>query len=235
MAPSASHRNRCAHNWLLYRLIDKWLLRSTACFRGVVVDLGAGSAPYRNWFESRCDRYVTVDWHNSLHAGRPDVLADLNSPIPLARESADCIVSVAVLEHLRQPQVMLNKAARMLRPGGFILLHVPFQWWVHEAPHDYFRYTPYALRFMFQTAGFTDVMIEPAGGIATQFALKANYLLRRLVRGPRYLRAAIGLALLPVWHAFQFGAIVFDRLDRSPDLETVGYFVTAQRPQSVAC
>jgi hypothetical protein len=38
---------------------------------------------------------------------------------------------------------------------------VPFQWWIHEAPYDYFRYTQYELLYMFRKAGSQYVVVEP--------------------------------------------------------------------------
>lgn len=49
--------------------------------------------------------------------------ADLESPVPLASESADLVVSLSTLEYLRSPEPFLSEAFRLLKPGGALLLH----------------------------------------------------------------------------------------------------------------
>ena len=87
---------------------------------------------------------------------------------------------------------MLNEAFRILKPGGAIVLQVPWQWRVHEAPHDYFRYTPYGLKYLFEKAGFVDVVVEPQSGFFTMWILKMNYFSTRFIRGPRPMGKATG-------------------------------------------
>ncbi len=112
---------------------------------GVVYDLGCGIRPYEKDILTVADRYVGVDWSSTLHGLHADIEADMNKPLPIDDDVADAIVSFQVLEHLYEPQVVLNEAFRIIRPGGKIFISVPFQWWVHEAPYDYFRYTRYGL------------------------------------------------------------------------------------------
>ena len=90
-------------------------------------------------------------------------------------EVADTVVSFSVMEHLHQPQMMLDEAFRILKPTGNIILQVPWQWWIHEGPHDYFRYTPYAQNFMLVKAGFNNIKIKAQGGFFTMWILKFTY------------------------------------------------------------
>jgi SAM-dependent methyltransferase len=229
MRASNSHSNRRLHNWLAYRMTDAWLDRNVDLIRGTLFDLGAGEAPYREYCESHCERYVAVDWGQSLHSVRADIIADLNQPLPIASGSADVVLCISVLEHLHEPQGFLSEAARILRDDGALLLQVPFQWWVHEAPHDYFRYTPFALQLLLERAGFAGVDIEPLGGFFSQWALKANYFSARFIRGPRPVRCLARCAFAPFWTFAQLLAPMLDRLDRDHRLETFGFAVTARR------
>lgn len=165
-----------------------------------------------------------------MHNSRADIVSNLNEKIELADEVADTIISLSVLEHLCEPQVMLREAYRILRPGGGIILQVPWQWWVHEAPYDYFRYTPYGLKYIFEKAGFVDVVVEPQSGFFTMWFMKMNYFSLRFIRGPKPLRGLIKLGLLPLWYTGQKLAPLLDKLDRNWALETTGYFVTAIKP-----
>lgn len=110
-----------------------------------------------------------------------------------------------------------------------MILQVPFQWWVHEAPYDYFRYTPYGLKYMFEKAGFVDIYIEPQTGFFTMWLMKFNYFTLRFVRGPKPLRWLIKSILFAIWTLNQIIAPYLDKLDRNWELETTGYFVIARK------
>jgi ubiquinone/menaquinone biosynthesis C-methylase UbiE len=80
--------------------------------------LGAGESPYKTFFLQHAKKYVAVDWAGSLHNTKADIAADLNKPLPIESAVADTVVSLSVMEHLCEPQTMLNEAFRILKPGG---------------------------------------------------------------------------------------------------------------------
>lgn len=217
------------HNWLILKQNNAGVRRHLDQMRGVVYDLGCGIRPYEADIRRLATSYVGVDWSNTLHDLRADVVADLNHWLPVPDAVADTVVSFQVLEHLSEPQVMLNEAYRILVTGGTIVLTVPFQWSVHEAPYDYFRYTRFGLQHLFAKAGFTDVVVEEANAFWSMWLLKLNYQTVRLVRGPAPVRFLVRLALLPLWLADQLLAPVLDRLWPAPN-ETAGYVVVARKP-----
>lgn len=229
MTISRSHSNRRAHNWLIYDVGDRWLQASTHLFRGTLYDLGCGETPYKEWLLKYASRYVGVDWSDSLHEIKADVIANLNERLLVESEVAETVLSLSVLEHLSEPQTMLNEAYRILKPGGTLVLQVPWQWWIHEAPHDYFRYTPYGLRHMLKKAGFIDIVVEPQAGYFTTAVLKWNYFTKRFVRGPKLLRWMVTGAVLPFWYIGQKTAPLLDKLDRHWALEASGFYVVAHK------
>jgi SAM-dependent methyltransferase len=226
---SQLHSNRKALNWLAYQTNDHFLEKLTANYKGVLYDLGAGESPYKDFFLQYAQQYIAVDWAGSIHNTKADIVADLNQALPIESEVADTVVSLSVMEHLCEPQTMLNEAFRILRPGGNIILQVPWQWWIHEAPYDFFRYTPYGLKYMFEKAGFSNVVVEPQSGFFTMWLLKFKYFTLRFIRGPRPLRWLIKAVLLPLWYVGQKSAPLLDKLDKNWALETSGYFVTAKK------
>lgn len=223
------HPNRGLHNWLIYRKISTHLDAHADSIKGAVYDLGCGDSPYRDLALRHGDSYTGVDWENSPHSPRADVIADLNQPIDLPTASADTILCVSVLEHLRRPDAFLQEAARLLKPGGVLLLQVPWQWTLHEMPYDFFRYSPAALTDMLTDSGFRDIDVSALGGFFTAQALKFNYFSKRFVRGPAALRWLISILLLPIWFLDQVLAPLLDHLDRNWAMETSGYFVVAVR------
>ena len=175
--------NYLAHNWLAIKKNNETLEKNFKNLKGIVYDLGCGERPYEEDILKVSDKYIGVDWGGTLHKLKADIVSDLNKPLPIESEVADTVTSFQVMEHLCEPQTMLNEAYRILKRDGNIILTVPFQWWVHEAPYDYFRYTPYGLKYMFEKAGFEDIKITPNTGFFSMWILKMNYFSARFIRG----------------------------------------------------
>lgn len=218
-----------AHNWLIKKLVNTRVRARLASFQGTVLDLGCGIRPFEQDILQYARAYMGVDWGHTLHGLKADIVADLNQPLPIDSASVDHIVSFEVLEHLAEPGVMLSEAFRILRPKGDITLSVPFQWWVHEAPWDYQRFTCHGLAYQLSKAGFVDIHIEPTSGFWSMWLLKLNYQTTRLIRGPRFIRRLIRALCIPVWWANQVIAPLLDRY-WPEDRETAGYFATARKP-----
>lgn len=128
-----------------------------------VLDAGAGDAPYAALL-AHCD-HVTQDWPGSVHEGSKaaDVIADLHE-LPLEGATFDAVLCTEVLEHVAEPERALGEIARVLKPGGRVLVTVPFVTELHEEPHDHYRYTSWGLRGLLRRAGFTDVEVVPSTG-----------------------------------------------------------------------
>lgn len=229
MKPSQFHSNRQLHNWLVYNIGDRFLEQAIPHYKGIMYDLGCGEAPYKSFFLQYADQYVGVDWEGSMHNTIPDIVADLNELLPIDSEVADTVISLSVMEHLREPQTMLNEAYRILKPGGVMILQVPFQWMVHESPYDFFRYTPYGLEYLLKKARFIDITVTPQSGYFTMLIMKMNYFSLRFVRGPILLRLSIKALLVPFWTLGQLVAPLLDKLDRNWAEETTGFLVTAKK------
>ncbi len=229
MSNPVRHPNRAPHNWLIYEINDRFLQESSRYCRGTLYDLGCAESPYKDFFLRYASSYVGVDRGDSLHELSADVFADLNEPLPIASEAADTVVSMSVIEHLSQPWVMLGEAHRILKPDGWFILQVPFQWWVHGDPHDYYRYTSDGLRMLLTEAGFESIVVTPTGGFFTMGAMKLNYFSLRSIRGPRLLQHLMRLVLPPLWLADQHAAPWLDRLDQNWSLEAPGYWAVARK------
>jgi SAM-dependent methyltransferase len=164
-----------------------------------------------------------------MHNIQVDIVADLNKGLPIENEVCNTVISISVLEHLRAPQMMVNEAYRILKKGGTIILQVPWQWWIHEAPYDFHRYTPYGLTYLLEKAGFNGIKVSAQSGFFTMVILKFNYFTRRFVHGSLFLRTIILAVLIPFWYIGQLTAPLLDKLDRNWDLETSGYFIMAHK------
>ena len=110
--------------------------------RGRLLDLGCGKVPFYALYREYVSETVCVDWSNSLHeSDHLDAECDLTQDLPFADASFDSILLSDVLEHIPTPERLWREMARLLKPGGKVLLNVPFFYWLHEEPYDYYRYT----------------------------------------------------------------------------------------------
>ena len=213
-----------SHNWLALKINNLSLAKYLPFVEGRVVDLGCGTCPYKEDILKVADEYIGVDWENGLHDQQNvDIFADLTRPLPLTDNYADTIVSFQVMEHLAEPDAFLSECYRILRSGGGIFITVPFMWHVHEAPHDYFRYTQYGLRHLLGKSGFVDIVVNENTGFWQTWVLKFNYHTHRLARGP------LKYVAIPVWWFGQVVAPILDRYDYHPE-ETAGFTVRARKP-----
>jgi len=146
--------------------LSRW--RTTLPSGASVLDVGCGAQPYRPLVEDAGFAYEGVDWPSSIHATGTNAETVRHNlaqcPWPFADASFDAIVCTEVLEHIPDPAAFLNEAGRILKPGGKMVLTAPLLWPEHEAPHDYHRFTRYALKAAFETAGFTVDRMDPRGG-----------------------------------------------------------------------
>jgi len=190
-----------------------------------VLDAGAGEGQYRHHFARQ--RYCGVDlavgdagWDYS----QLDAIADL-SRLPFTDGVFEGALHIVTIEHLPEPGQSLREIARTLAPEGMLLLAAPQDWEVHQAPHDYFRYTRYGLEHLLKQAGLEVGEIRPAGGY---FRLLARRLLNGLqffAGGWRWLGfVPAALFLVPPALILPF----FDFLDPHKNF-TLGYICVARK------
>jgi SAM-dependent methyltransferase len=90
---------------------------------------------------------------------------DLNTaPLPFDAAAFDTVLLSDVLEHIAEPDQLIGEIARILRPGGALILGVPFLYPIHEQPYDFHRYTQYKLEHFASKHGFAIVELGPVGG-----------------------------------------------------------------------
>jgi SAM-dependent methyltransferase len=233
LKPTKNHPDRHIVNFYLYDLADYFLTKFIPYYKGVMVDLGCGEAPYKEFFLQYVDQYIGVDWTNSYLNIKADVISDLNERVALPNKCADVVISISVMEHLHNPQRFLKEAYRILKDDGVFILQVPFQFYVHDEPYDYFRYTPYGLNYLLQKAGFREIEIYPAGGFFTMWLLRLNYFLSRAIKNRFTIKSKMFKILYylcaPIFVFNQLIAPLLDKLDKSKYQDTIGYWVVAKK------
>jgi SAM-dependent methyltransferase len=133
--------------------------------RGRLLDCGCGDVPYYGIYRERVTEAVCIDWAASGHGrNHVDQEVNLSQPLPFDPERFDTVLMADVLEHIPVPADLMKEVARVLSPTGKAIVLVPFLYRVHEAPHDYYRYTEFALAELSRQAGLEILEIEPYGG-----------------------------------------------------------------------
>jgi len=203
--------------------------------RGTLVDVGCGAQPYRGLLPADT-AYIGLDTEESE--------ANFGYSIPGVRRiargeswpvddcSADTVLATETLEHVQDPDGFLGQAYRCLRPGGRVILTVPFAARWHYIPHDYWRFTPSGLRLLLERAGFTEVAVHGRGNELTV----ACYKLISLLLGIALPQARPGavrmrpLALLVAPLIVVLAVIGNRSLGQPPGDDCLGYTALATRP-----
>lgn len=142
---------------------DKYLKHHV---KGRLVDLGSGKVPLYLSYKNYASDLICVDWESSFHKNPYlDHTCNLNEPLPFKSEEFNTIILSDVLEHVAKPELLWREMYRILGEGGKVILNVPFFYKVHEVPHDYFRYTRYALQKFADDLGFKTIVLEETGGV----------------------------------------------------------------------
>jgi SAM-dependent methyltransferase len=110
------------------------------CAAGLVLDCGAG---FRNTYYENVVNYEIADYPST------DILG-VGEKLPFQDNSFEGVISVAVLEHVRNPFKCAEEISRVLKPGGRLYCAVPFLQPYHGYPHHYFNATAQGIRRLFE-------------------------------------------------------------------------------------
>ena len=132
---------------------------------GRLIDLGCGTVPLYETYREFVTEITCVDWSSPAHGqDHLDLICNLADDLPFEDSQFQTIILSDVLEHLPEPQNLWPELARLLSPGGRLLMNTPFLHCLHEQPHDYYRFTSHALRRFAESSGFEVLFLEPLGG-----------------------------------------------------------------------
>lgn len=180
-AHSPSGRNSPSffrHDYLVLRLLGRDIRRALELVARagrlprVALDVGAGGAPYRATLEQFGYTVRSLDLEAGAHV---DIVGSAEAT-GLPDASIDLVFCTQVLEHTRAPWLAMREFARVLRPGGSVVLSVPHVWFHHPHPHDYWRMTSEGMEALCEEGGFRAVAVLPQGGSALCLFQVVNFL-----------------------------------------------------------
>ncbi len=182
---------------------------------GVIIDLGGGKNPsYERFWNINPEKFIRVDINKK---SEPDVIADLNEPLPFSNNFADVIFLFNVIYILENPGIVLKEIYRVLKPGGKLFITSPFIFNEAKEPTDYWRFTSEGLEKLLKESDFNTITIESVG---ERFSA-AVYLISSF------------LFFWPIKFLFYCFALIFDKLiPKTLKLRQpcpIGYFVEANK------
>jgi SAM-dependent methyltransferase len=187
-------------NYYARLAILRALRRELTNFRGSVLDVGCGRSPYKPILlspGSAVTTYIGMDLENNSYVVDPDLKWN-GQTIPLEDNSVQSAIATEVLEHCADPTRLLREVNRVMSPGGFIFVTVPFLWPLHDNPYDEYRYTPFSLERHFRDGGFQEIRLTALGGWDAALATMLGLWVRRRSMGSLR-RRVLQRLLLPVY------------------------------------
>jgi SAM-dependent methyltransferase len=159
----------------------------------IVVDVGCGEQPLRDVIEALGGTYTGTDVTQNANGTVHHVCSITD--LPFADRSAAVVICTEVLEHVAETDRALDQLARILVPGGHLLLTVPFAYPLHEEPYDFVRLTTFQIRACAAARDLEVVELQSAGNELEVIATVVDTLWNRMrPGGRRLLWRAIGLA-----------------------------------------
>jgi SAM-dependent methyltransferase len=219
--------------WLLDDDRRRWL-RSICTAPGRVLDIGCAD----RWAEPCLpagSHYIGADYPTTvrqLYDTRPDLFVDAGR-LPLRDATVDTVIFLEVLEHLRRPEAAWTEIVRVLKPGGRVVMSVPFLYPAHDEPHDYQRLTAHGLARDAEHAGLAVQQVEPflrsahTAGLLLAVTLAGTALQAVAQRRPSMLLVPLLLLMVPV---VNLCAWAMGRMLPSWNAVAAGYTLIASKP-----
>ncbi|HEX8553565.1 MAG TPA: class I SAM-dependent methyltransferase [Sphingomonas sp.] len=220
------------NTFLIRRALFKGIAPIARDMNGRILDFGCGSKPYRSLFTA-CESYLGVDIAISGHDHADsdvDVYYD-GTTLPFADGDFDGVVAFEVFEHVFNIDDLLPELARVLRPGGALLLTIPFAWPEHEVPYDFARYTSFGIRNVVERNGFTIRSVTKTNGtVEALHQLGIEYVSVNILARLGGLGRMLGR---PLWALVNLSALLFGAIlptDRSLYSNLVVHAVRSDKP-----
>jgi len=153
----------------------------------LTLDIGCGASPYRNLFPNR----VAIDIRPQDGV---DVCADAHM-LPFRDNSFEIVLCTEVLEHVHNPQILVDEAYRVLKRGGRCILSTRFCYPIHDAPNDLYRFTRYGLEYLFKKWEI-ELLKEDTDELTTVGTLLDFYIFR--------LNGLLGFVLKAIWFPLSY-------------------------------
>lgn len=195
--------------------------------KGKLLDLGCGKVPLFIAYKDYVTDNICVDWENTHHKNEYlDFECDLTKILPFEDEEFDTVILSDVLEHISQPEHLWQEISRILAIGGKIVMNIPFYYKIHEQPHDYYRYTEFALRRFVENSGLRLLQLNSIGGAPE---IMTDIFAKNVLRVPKI---GHSLAIFAQWLTLSFIRTKFGKKvsEATKNEFPFIYFLIAEKP-----
>jgi SAM-dependent methyltransferase len=147
---------------IVFQSLERELEPVLKYLNGHVLNAGCGARDITSFLVSNGAKSVE---HCDLKTPIPQaIIADLTS-VPRADNTYDSILCNAVLEHAEFPDRVVDELSRLLKPGGYMVLCVPFIQPYHPAP-DFRRYSREGMEQLARVHNLEIIAINPTHSLA---------------------------------------------------------------------
>jgi len=165
-APNVALWNNSYLNWKYLK--DSMLICSEKYIKGICVDIGSGNSPYKKYLD--VEKYISVDKKETNATTYQENINEVNADakdLPFENNYADTILLNQVLEHIDDYEKVILETKRVLKLKGKLIVSVPFIYHIHSEPNDYFRFSEYGLKYIFEKYGYKIIDFHYLGYFGT--------------------------------------------------------------------
>lgn len=179
---------------LFYNLVDRMRLHRTFTYdenpEKIVLNIGGG--PTR---EDKNVLNLNIDLFNNV-----EIVADAHN-LPFNSDSMDSVMIAAVLEHVQNPDRVVEETYRVLKKGGFIYAETPFLQHFHGYPNHFQNYTLIGHDYLFRK--FKKIESGPTTGSFSTIAILILNLFEDLIEN-KYIRKVVLFIVASILYPFKF-------------------------------
>jgi SAM-dependent methyltransferase len=131
-----------------FELVD---IRERGLLRGQVLNAGCGLRTVEHLIDgvlTNQDIKWPGDKRRHVHIWSPI------HQIPRPDNTFDCVLCIAVLEHVKNPEEVVAELFHVTKHGGCVVASIPFLQPEHKVPTDFQRYTRDGIEALFTRHGF---------------------------------------------------------------------------------
>jgi len=193
----------------------------------LLLDVGCGNMAIRREIEALGMEYHGLDIRPIKGVQYVADAQDMNS---VPSDTYDAALCLEVLEHVASPNKVMAEIYRVLRPGGALVLSVPHLSRIHDAPHDYRRFTSFGIANLSTDAGFLVVRNQARAGLISFLGHQVSTLLVTSFWRIPVLKSIVWH--LNAWFITRTCYAIDGWLPYSRELFPLGYSVLAEKPVS---
>lgn len=208
-------------------ILDKYLEESEVYMIGKVLDIGGKKVLKRGYFKPPLDKVEKWEYLNIDKRTKPDYCCSAED-IPLTANSFDTVLLCEILEHLENPEKAIKEAERILKPGGNILISMPFLFPIHGDPDDFQRYTDLKLIKLLEGNNIKIIKIKTMG---YYYTVLSDFLMLGILnkKNNKYKRCILWILFKPLFNIL----LKLDKKSEKNQLTSFagGFFIIGEKPE----